>query len=269
MRTGALVVGIAALTPTASVGCGGTTHSATTKHASVSSIASSGTSASHVPNPFKIVARYSASSLGLRDPRGLAIGPNGNLYITDATDRVTEVSSTGKMLRRWGGRGTRPGQFDFAIQGSGDPTSLAVGIAAGPNGDVYVSDSGNERVEVFSPTGHFIRQFGSSITGASGHFLQPNALVVDPRGNVYVTDDEQNVVEKYSPSGSFLWQVGSGAGSSDPDLSGFLTLASIDRHGLLPIASDSGAIVYLDAQGHKVDAFHTTAYLPHGWAPAT
>jgi sugar lactone lactonase YvrE len=186
--------------------------------------------------------------------------------MTDATDRVTEVSPTGKVLRRWGGRGTRPGQFNFARQGSGDPTSLAVGVAVGSNGDVYVSDSGNARVEVFSPTGHFIRQFGSSLT-ASGHFLQPNDLVVDHRGNVYVADDEQNVVEKYSPSGSFLWQVGSGAGSSDPDLSGFLTLAGIDRHGLVPIASDSGAIVYLDSQGHKVDVFHTTAYLPHGIGP--
>jgi DNA-binding beta-propeller fold protein YncE len=225
-------------------------------------------SSSKVSNPFTVIARYRASTLGLKNPRDLAIGRNGNVYITDATDRVTEISPAGKVLRRWGGRGRHPGQFTFITKDTRDSNDLAASITVGPNGDVYVSDSGNDRVEVFSPAGHFIRQFGSSLAGANGHFLLPYDLVVDAQGNVYVADDQQNVVEKYSPRGAFLWQIGSGAGSSDPDLGGEFHLASIDRHGLIVTTSDGReAIIYLDAQGHKVAVFRTTSHLPRGVGP--
>lgn len=228
--------------------------------------------ASHatVPNPFTIVARYSASSLGLRNPRDLAIGPNGNVYITDATDRVTEMSPTGKVVRRWGGRGKRPGEFKFVSNDSRDPNALDASIVVGSNGDLYVSDSGNARIEVFSGAGHFIRQFGSSITNASGHLLLPSDLAIDSKGNVYVVDAQQGVVEKYSPTGAFMWQVGSGAGSTDPDLSGLFHLQSIDRHGLIVVANDTppgDAVIYLDTSGNKVDAFRTTGDLPSDTGP--
>jgi hypothetical protein len=244
--------------------------SATTTHVAAVKASSPHGSATHVSNPFRIVARYSASSLGLRNARDLAIGPTGNVYITDAADRVTEMSPTGKVLRKWGGRGKRPGQFKFVTKDSRDPNDVAASIAVGPNGDVYVSDSGNARVEVFSPSGRFIRQFGSSITQLSGHFVLPYDLVVDSKGNVYVSDVSLNVVQRYSPAGAFMWQVGSGAGSTNPKLAGQFHLQSIDRHGLIVTASDTlpgAAIIYLDASGHEIDAFRTTADLPRGVGP--
>jgi hypothetical protein len=247
-------------------GCGSTTSGGS----ATSRAPTQAASRSAVPNPFRIVARYSASSLGLKNPRDLAIGPNGNLYITDASDRVTEMSATGKVLRRWGGPGKRPGEFKFVSNDSRDPNAVAASIAVGPSGHLYVSDSGNNRVEVFSPTGRFIRQFGSSITQESGHFVLPSDLVVDSKGNVYVSDAAQNVVEKYSPTGAFLWQVGSGAGSTDPELSGLFHLQSIDRHGLIVIANDTvpgAAVIYLDPSGHKIDGLQTTADLPRGVGP--
>jgi hypothetical protein len=249
-------------------GCGNTTLATSAARRSTSRAGKPTDSRSAAPDPFIVTARYSASSLGLKNPRDLAIGPSGNLYITDATDRVAEVSPAGKVVRRWGGRGTRPGEFVFVTVDTRDPNALAASIAVGPSGDVYVSDSGNDRVEVFSATGRFIRHFGSSFTGSNGHFLLPYDLVVDANGDVYVADDQQNVVEKYSPSGAFLWEVGAGAGSPDPDLVGEFHLESIDRHGLIVTTSDSReAIIYLDSRGHKVDVFRTSAYLPQGVGP--
>jgi glucose/arabinose dehydrogenase len=206
MKTRVLVAAIATLLSAVSAGCGSAHHTASTTQSAAGSTPSATTGPAQVPNPFRIVARYSVASLGLKNPRKYAVGPNGNLFITDATDRVSEVSPAGKVLRRWGGRGKQPGEFSFVGEDTRDPTDIAAGIAVGPNGDVYVSDSGNERVEVFSATGHFIREFGSSLTNLKGHFLLPGDLVVDQSGDVYVADQQQNVVEKYSPTGAFVWQ---------------------------------------------------------------
>src|SRR6516225_2367181 len=94
-------------------GCGGAHQATTTKLAAAHST-SSATSAAQVPNPFRIVARLSPASLGLRQPLDVAVGPDGNVYVTDASDRVAVVSPSGKVLRRWGKRGSGPGEFSFA-----------------------------------------------------------------------------------------------------------------------------------------------------------
>lgn len=218
-------------------------------------------SAIHVPNPFRIVARYSAASLGLMNPRDLAIGPNGDIYITDATDRVTVASPAGKVLRRWGRSGTRVGEFSFAAQDRQDPFDIAASIWVGSNGNVYVSDSGNARIEVFSPEGKFIRKFGSFGVRA-GQFELPYDVVVGPNGDVYVADLQLSTVSKLSPTGKQLWQIG-GPTASASQLQGEIHLGGVDAHGRLVASSDmQQAIVYVDGAGHEVDTFHTTGDFP-------
>ena len=216
--------------------------------------ASAGSTASpNVPNPFTIVARYRAASLGLRNPRNLAIGPDGNLYITDASDRVAVVSPAGKVLRTWGKSGNGPGEFHFVSTDPSDPNAVLASIAVGPDGKVYVSDSGNQRIDVFSPTGAFVRQFGGSGTG-NGRFLAVVDLAVGRTGNVYVADDLQMTLSKFSANGRFEWSIGGGL--ADPDLRGHFHLANVDSHGRVVAANDEARrIAYIDARGHKVDVF--------------
>jgi DNA-binding beta-propeller fold protein YncE len=215
------------------------------------------------------VARYSAGSLGLHDPHAFAIGPDGNLFVTDLSQRVTVISPGGHVLRRWGKPGSGPGEFHFVSSDPSDPTGARGKIAVGPNGTVYVSDSGNARVEVFTPQGRFVRQFGSA-GDRKGQFLSPFDLVVDKASNVYVVDDQLvGVVNKFSPSGKFLWRIG-GVASSDPDLAGHHHLASIDSHGRLVMLTEDtgGTVVYLDNNGHKVDSFNGSGGLfPAGSNP--
>ena len=255
------------------VGCGGTAATLAGQHAT--NPASPATAKPpRVPNPFTITARYSASSLGLKRMKGchrgggggcseeLAIGPDGNLYVTNSvTATVTVVSPAGKVLRRWGRPGHGPGQFVFVSKDPQDPTDVVASIAVGPDGKVYVSDSGNGRVEVFTPAGAFIGQVGS-YGSSNGQFQLPYDLAVDSGNDLYVADNTLNTVSKFSPTGQFLWQIG-GATAADPELTGEFHLASVDSHGRVVTTSDNQeAILYIDGSGHKVDSFHTTGDFP-------
>jgi hypothetical protein len=173
---------------------------ATTDPTSPRATAHTTTVASDVPNPFTIEARYSATSLGLENPSGgFAIGGDGNLYVADAKQRIVVISPGGKVLRTWGTKGSGPGQFHFVSYDPNDPSQTNADTAIGPHGDVYVVDSGNSRVEVFSRTGAFIRQFGDD-----NQFTQPGDVAVDPSGNIFVADISG--LAKFSSTGTLEWK---------------------------------------------------------------
>jgi sugar lactone lactonase YvrE len=82
----------------------------------------------------------------------------------------------------------------------------AAGIAAGTGGELWVADSGNHRVEEFSPTGTLAASWGTDNPGPL-QFAGPRAIAVDQQGTVYVAD---NGVMKLSSSGKLLarWSGG-------------------------------------------------------------
>jgi len=91
-----------------------------------------------------------------------------------------------------GGKGTGKGEFDF-------PT----GIAVDANGNVLVADSGNGRIEKFSPTGTFLSTIG--MKGASyGQLGQPNGIAIDRTDNIYVADAGNHRVQKLAPNGTLI-----------------------------------------------------------------
>src|SRR6266568_130576 len=227
---------------------------------SASNHPSSMTPSSTLPNPFTIVARYSAKSLGLNEPSDLAIGPDGKLYVTDADQRVTVISPEGEALRRWGGPGKGPGKFSF-IEADPMGPGVASGIVVGIDGRVYVADSGNARVQVFTPQGRFLRQFGSFGSG-KGQFQLPG---VDSHGRIVMGNDDTQRILYIDARGNKVDVFGSPEdfreGSCDVtiDAAGFTYVNSCQD----PLLSPHYTEVF-DRTHHLVGAWWPS---PLGWAP--
>lgn len=130
-------------------------------------------------------------------PRGLAIGPDGQLYVTDTGNKRVQVfNRQGDFLWEFGGGGSEPGRLN-------EP----VGIAINAEGEIFVADTWNTRVQVFTPEGNFVRQWNVPIWDVANPELKP-FLALDDAGNVYVSDSGQGRVLVFETSGVFRQSLG-------------------------------------------------------------
>jgi len=144
---------------------------------------------------------------GLVDPGGMAVdNENRFLYVADAALDVVLVYDADKLtfLRKLGTPGKNhtlvdPGQFAV-------PTNVAVDS----DGNLYVSDTYNNRIEIFDADGNFIRQFGKA-GDRPGTFMRPKGIAIDVDGHVWVADAVQDRVQCFTPEGDLLiWMGGHG-----------------------------------------------------------
>jgi DNA-binding beta-propeller fold protein YncE len=164
-----------------------------------------------------------AISDGLVDPGALAIdNENRLLYVTDAEQDLVLVYDADppfKLIRKLGKPGTEhtstaPGEF-----------AKPAGVAVDQDGNVYVSDTWNNRIEEFDADGKFIRTFGEAGDGP-GYFARPKGISIDGDGQIWVSDALQDRVQVFTPEGQLLIYLG--------------------EHGLLPGQFQSIANVMVD-----------------------
>ncbi len=123
--------------------------------------------------------------------------------------------------------------------------SLPAGITVdSSSGNVYVADTANNRIQVFSSNGTFISTWGRYGTG-NGAFNQPAGITVDSSsGNVYVADTDNHRIQVFSSNGTFISTWG---------------VYGIDEIGMrFPegIAIDQEGNVYVaDTANHRISAF--------------
>jgi len=154
------------------------------------------------------------------------------------------MSSTGglRFHRSWGRKGTGTGDF-----------YVPYGIAADPEGNVYVADTSNNRIQVFDTNGTFKMSWGQKGTG-QGDFLLPYDIDVDRQGNVYVADTYNFRVQKFDASGRFILQWGhKGKGIVE-----FAFLSGI-------AAGPEGSVYTVDAKMHRVQVFDGEGRFLRSW----
>jgi len=136
------------------------------------------------------------------------------------------------FITKWGSQGSADGQF-----------KSPKGVAVDASGNIYVADTGNDRVQKFTDSGGFILKWGSEGSG-DGQFDGPHDVAVDGAGNIYVTDYNNHRVQKFTSSFSFILKWG-GQGSYDgqfrnPD---FLAVDAVGR------------VYVADTDNHRVQKF--------------
>jgi sugar lactone lactonase YvrE len=141
---------------------------------------------------------------GMVEPGGLAIDTqNRLLYVADTElDQILVYDAdTLKPVRKMGTAGhkhelTTPGDF-----------SKPAGVAVDAEGNLYVADTWNNRIEIFDADGSFVSTFGKAGDGP-GYFSRPKGVAIDGDGHVWVADGMQDRIQVFDKEGQLLIAFG-------------------------------------------------------------
>lgn len=103
-----------------------------------------------------------------------------------------------QYLRKWGNFGTGDSQFNFPEN-----------IESDNQGNLYVADTYNHRIQKFSSTGAYITQWGTR-GSATGSFEYPYDIAINNETNeAYVTDTENNRIQVFDLDGGYIGEINS------------------------------------------------------------
>jgi DNA-binding beta-propeller fold protein YncE len=224
---------------------------------------------------------YVASLEGLQTPMGVAVGPDGRIYITE-TGGERKIHIYDSLWQELG---------SFAPPNTEPAARVPVYLAVSPTGDVYVSDRGAATIYVFSadgeskgevtapagfedwhplgltfdeagdlyvadvtpdkhriivldPDGKLKLSFGEQ-GEADGQFWYPNGIAVDEDGRMFVADSNNGRMQAFDKDGNFLFKISRGMSPGDLAMPRGI---AIDAEGRLLIADTSRGAV----QAYKV-----------------
>jgi tripartite motif-containing protein 71 len=172
-------------------------------------------------------------------PADVTADASGNIYVADSfNNRIQKFDSSGNFLRLWGKdvvAGNDVTGYEICTVaanctaassgGRGGEFNQPAGVAVDANGNVYVADSSNYRIQKFDASGNFLLTWGRDVNvfggsgfetcnaaalclggdygGAGGEFASPSDVAIGGDGGVYVVDDLNYRIQKFDTAGNF------------------------------------------------------------------
>lgn len=128
-------------------------------------------------------------------PTGLSIDHEGRVLVADTHYyELLVYSPQGELLQKIGGKlGNRPGEFGLVTDAVQDS-----------QGNMYISEYGEyDRIQKFSPDGHFLLQFGGH-GRAPGQFMRPQNMAMDEGDRIWVADACNHRIQVFDVAGKLL-----------------------------------------------------------------
>lgn len=116
--------------------------------------------------------------------RAVATDQQGNLYIVKEDEKVFKYAADGSLLMSFGSKGGAPGQLNGAQ-----------GIALDTEGNIYVADTYNNRIQKFDQHGILLQVFGEY-----GELSQPSRIKIDANNKLYILEDRR--FQRLHPNGA-------------------------------------------------------------------
>lgn len=196
-------------------------------------------------------------------PTGLAVGPDGSLFIADSINntirRMSVFPAEIGVVTTVAGRVRVGGSTDGSSSEAtfNDPN----GVAVDASGNIFVADLGNGMIRRIAPSGAVTTIAGDSSAGSddgagpAARFHLPGGVAVDLAGNAYVADTFNQTIRKITPAGVVTTLAGAAGQSGSNDGTGgaarfdFPTGVAVDRAGNVYTTSNVAAVRKITPEG--------------------
>ncbi len=175
----------------------------------------------------------SLAEIAVDDPASAGGGPPGEAEDAPAADIPAYAESFGSL-------GSENGQ----LKAPGD-------VAVDGQGNLWVLDTNNNRIEKFNSKGQYLAKFGSTGSG-NGQFKRPAAIAIAPNDDLLVADAGNTRIERFNPAGEYVSQFGS-KGSANGQFGG--TILGTGPEGLA--IDGAGSIWVADTVNGRIEKFNS------------
>jgi len=201
-------------------------------------------------------------------PVSLAVDQAGNMVVLDAKlCTVQVIGKSGQVLTKFGEPASpESGKIEVGMGGFSHPQ----GVALDGNDNIYVCDSGNNRIRVFNPAGKVLNKFGNH--GARlGEFNAPAGIATDNSGQIMVVDEKNYRVQIFTPRGVFKNKFGK-RGTGRGEFAYPMGVAADTKRNLF-VTDRNLRVQVFDPEGYYVTEFGTPSgsykTAPRYWGTCT